>query len=315
MFHGVQYARVRRLLISCPGDVPEHDLMIVQQRIHRWNVRYGARFKTVIVPLHWYTDAAARLGGPPQAIVNSQLQVDQCDFCIAVFANKLGTPTHGEPSGTAYEIQRFLDQGKYVGILRSAREVSTETIDVLQLELLRKYLKEHENNGITFSYRSDADLMTRVDDMLNEVADDRSAQSVEPPSEPVVERTAEDVPPPPARSDTPAEVGVRLDSGTAFQPGTHGPSNGNRRWSLVLHNTGGTDACDVSFTLEPGRPSEAPWTVVSAGQGKPTVARLAPGRKARFQLVPAGDTRLMRCSVHWSDERGRQQRTTELRPA
>src|ERR1017187_1743877 len=89
----------RRLLISCPGDVPDSDLHLVQQAINRWNGIYGEQFGAAIIPISWGTHAAAEFGDAPQDLLNKQL-VDRCDICLALFANRLGTPTASADSGT-----------------------------------------------------------------------------------------------------------------------------------------------------------------------------------------------------------------------
>src|SRR5258708_31902797 len=106
-------ALVRRLLISCPGDVPISDLTIVHKAINRWNGIYGESFGTAVVPISWGTHAAAEFGDSPQEILNSQL-VDRSDICLALFANRLGTPTASAESGTADEIERIATARRYV---------------------------------------------------------------------------------------------------------------------------------------------------------------------------------------------------------
>lgn len=113
---------MRRLLISCPGHVPLGDLATVQKVINRWNGIYGEQSGAVVVPTPWGRHAAAELGRPPQDLLNEQL-VDKCDICLAIFANRLGTPTASAESGTAEEVERLSSSNKYVGVL--ARAVSS----------------------------------------------------------------------------------------------------------------------------------------------------------------------------------------------
>jgi hypothetical protein len=122
---------VRRLLVSCPGDVPDHDLVIIRQAINHWNGVYGEDFGTALIPISWSEHAAAEFGQAPQSIINNQL-VDKYDGCIAIFANRLGTPTEIAESGTAEEIHRLADSGKYVAILRSARHIDASRLDLAE---------------------------------------------------------------------------------------------------------------------------------------------------------------------------------------
>jgi hypothetical protein len=106
-------ATVRRLLISCPSDVPRGDLAVIRQEIVYWNGIYGKAFGAVVLPISWGDHAAAEFGEAPQDIINRQL-VDECDGCIAIFHTRLGTPTRSAESGTAEEIERLADAGRYV---------------------------------------------------------------------------------------------------------------------------------------------------------------------------------------------------------
>lgn len=121
---------VRRCLISSPSDVPEADLAIVHKTINHWNGIYGERYGSVIIPISWGSHAAAEFGRGPQAILNDQL-VDSCDMCIAMFWVRLGTPTAENESGSAEEIKRLSERGKYVAARGSMPEAvlhSTEAI-------------------------------------------------------------------------------------------------------------------------------------------------------------------------------------------
>jgi hypothetical protein len=113
------------------------DLAIVRKVINRWNGMYGQQFGAAVIPVSWGSHAAAEFGRHPQEILNEQL-VDSCDMCLAIFANRLGTPTATAESGTVDEIERLHAAGKYVAILRSHRPVDTGGIDLDQAAILKK---------------------------------------------------------------------------------------------------------------------------------------------------------------------------------
>ena len=158
-------ALVRRLLISCPGDVSEEDIATVQQAITRWNGVYGERFGAAVIPIHWSVHAAAQFGTPPQATLNDQI-VDGCDIALAIFANRMGTPTATAPSGTAEEIQRLHAAGKYVGILRCRRPVDAGSIDLDQAKKLQRFLEEIQKKSLTLDYQDSTTLSNQVDTLL-----------------------------------------------------------------------------------------------------------------------------------------------------
>ena len=104
-------ALVLDVLIASPSDVSEaRDA--VESVILEWNAanRTGG---VVLRPVRWERDAAPALGGTPQSILNAQF-VDACDFGIAIFGQRIGTPTAEAPSGTVEEIRRLHYAGKRV---------------------------------------------------------------------------------------------------------------------------------------------------------------------------------------------------------
>jgi hypothetical protein len=105
-----------QMLIACPADVVPEDLSVVQQAIARWNVLLGEQFNRVVIPVFWSQHAASEFGAPPQAILNRQI-VDTVDLGLAIFWQRLGTPTDRAGSGTAEEIIRLHEAGKPVSIL------------------------------------------------------------------------------------------------------------------------------------------------------------------------------------------------------
>lgn len=219
-------ALARRLLVSCPGDVPAADLAIVQRAIARWNGIYGEAFGAVVVPISWGTHAAAEFGEPPQDILNRQL-VDRCDICIALFANRLGTPTVVAESGTAEEIERIGKSERYVGILRSRRPVDIGRIDLEQARNLDEYLARIRQNALVLDYATDDELSERVDTILAAaVARDQGRADLQLSQ--AAGHTFERV----------AEVWPRVDSSESTTSFSGGRDIVRRKWYLVLSNTG-----------------------------------------------------------------------------
>jgi hypothetical protein len=284
----------RRLLISCPGDVPIGDLHLVHNAINRWNGIYGERFGAAIIPISWGTNAAAEFGEAPQDLLNKQI-VDRCDICLALFANRLGTPTASAESGTAEEIERISESGRYVGVLRSRREVDSTQIDPGQLMRLNEYLTRIETKALVLTYANDAELIERVDNILvAAVARDQGRAELQ------LQQTAQ----PSMRN---AEVWPRAESQER--------RDGIRDWVLVVANTGNAPAQSVSVRFRDLDGSVSSWEIVDAGQDSEAyIEVLGPHSEARFDLFHGfGDPVQMNCFVSWSDERGVQENMATLR--
>jgi hypothetical protein len=294
-------ALVRRLLISCPGDVPARDLEIVHKAINRWNGVYGEAFGAVMIPISWGTHAAAEFGRPPQEILNKQL-VDQSDICLALFANRLGTPTSEAESGTAEEIQRLSSTERYVGVLRSRRPIEMAHVGLEQAQRLEAYLAKLSNSALVLEYVSDDELSQRVDTILASAVSrdqgraDLQLQMASKPSAHV------------------AEIWPRIDTHDRIVP------DGTRRnWYLVLSNTGNSPARDVEIAMESSnsRGQDLPRVYVDEFDSEPRIEILAPRSETRFQLdfSEGFDYPQFNCTVSWMDDRGRQENTATLRLA
>lgn len=297
---------VRRLLISCPGDVPSSDLQVVQRAINRWNGVYGEAFGAVILPISWGTHAAAEFGGTPQDLLNRQL-VDRCDICLALFANRLGTPTESAESGTAEEIARISKSGRYVAILRSRCATDTSRIDLEQAKRLQEYLDKISANALVLDYSNDAELSQRVDTILAAaVARDQGRADLQLEQAPS---------PSPTRV---AEVWPRVDSSEEVTTIGNKLST-RRRWRLVLANTGSAPARDVSVKLEPEDDEDKNnvWLIIGESrEADPRLEILAPHGEVAFGLIATiGMASQLRCIVSWRDDRGQQKNVATLRLA
>jgi len=291
----------RRLLISCPGDVPLTDLALVQKAINRWNGIYGEKFGTAIIPISWGTHAAAEFGDAPQELLNKQI-VDRCDMCLALFANRLGTPTASAESGTAEEIARISESDRYVGVLRSRREATR--IDADQLKSLEQYLENIKAKALILEYAGDADLVQNVDNFLvAAVSHDQGRSELQ-----LQQASAES----PVRQ---AEIWPRVDSKEDPIRFGDGKTIPRRSWHLVLANTGDAPALDVQVSWNATDGSDIPWTLFGyEPEEEPHIDVFPPYGEQRFRLYMSAETpRQMNCTVSWSDESGRQENTATVR--
>lgn len=294
---------VRWLLISAPGDVSNADLATVQRAINRWNGVYARGFATAIIPISWGAHAAAEFGSAPQEIINRQL-VDSCDICIAIFASRLGTKTENAESGTAEEVERLHEAGKFVGVLRCRRPVDPGKIDSNQIARLDEYLDRLRSNALVLEYQSASELIERVDTILAAAVSRDNARSdvqLELETGRVGISDVAEVWPRVERSERPVSAGSRIRI--------------QRDWYITLHNVGSAPARNVKLeTAVEGNEGEN-WQILNdTGDDAPLVAVLAPGGDARFVILAhMGIAPQVSCRVTWEDGRGPQENTATLR--
>jgi hypothetical protein len=300
-------ATVHRLLISCPGDVPASDLRAVQKAINRWNVIYGPGFASSVILIAWGTHAAAEFGRHPQEAINDQL-VDNCDICIAIFANRIGTPTNVAESGTAEEIERLHNAGCYVGILRRRGMVDSSSIDHDQAQKLETYLDDLKIRSLFQNYTTEGELEQHIDTILTyAISRDRAKIDSQLGSE-VSGSTPGPVP-------IGAEVWPRVESSESVRSSSKGRARTSHKWYLVLANTGPEPARNVRFDIE-AQGDGAPWTVLTdTDEGEPQAEIIPPnGGDIRFVISATfGIAGQVRCTVQWEDSRGVQVHTVTLR--
>ena len=302
-------ASALRLLISSPSDVPFDDLRLIQRVISRCNVSYGAMFSSVVVPVSWGEHAAAEFGRPAQQILNDRL-VDYCDLCIAIFANRLGTATSVAESGTAEEIERLHEAGRYVAVLRCRRPVDTSTVNADQLVRLDTYMSGLRDNGIVLDYSTDGELESAINNILaSAVASDHARAQLQLQQSEIPETAAQAL----------AEVWPRIESSEEVRTDSKGRIKTSRRWYLVLSNSGTAPARDVRFSTAATSGGEQPWMIIREREDQdgdsPDVATLAPrGGEARFAVVASmGSAIQVECEVSWEDDGGRRSNATTLR--
>ena len=158
-------AKVFKILIASPGDV-EEERDAIPEVIARWNNTNAETNKVVLLPVKWETHSAPLLGDRPQGIINDQL-VKSCDMAIGVFWTRLGSPTGVSESGTAEEIEWFIDNGKPVMAYFSSRQVDPSTLDLDQYKALKEFQKKMQKLGLTGAYNSISDFKEQL---LNQIS-------------------------------------------------------------------------------------------------------------------------------------------------
>jgi hypothetical protein len=79
----------------------------IEDEIRHWNAQTGPHLDAIIEPVMWESHSRPELGDRAQAIINKQLRIASCDFGIALFWSRLGTPTGEHGSGSLEEIDRL----------------------------------------------------------------------------------------------------------------------------------------------------------------------------------------------------------------
>ncbi len=277
------------LLISAPGDVPTEDMAVIRKTISQWNLNLGRVVGLTVLPVSWTEHAVAEFGERPQAILNHQI-VEEADLAVALFYDRLGTPTGEAESGTAEEIKALVEAGKSVAVLvNSAPRAPLSGPALDERQRLNAYLEELRKTALVFEYAHGGDLVGHLNNFLSR-ATAQFQQSVES------SKNEEPKGPDPSEGVWPrAEVreSVKTDS--------KGRVRTQRNWSLVLHNTSRGPASEVDFVFD-NLPEDA-FFQVHREEG--TLGTIPPGQEARFPLLLAmGSPDAVNCVVTWTDVAG-----------
>lgn len=118
-----------RILISCPGDVYDGFMPIIQKAVAEYSdyignslmqkhfeQMYGHRIAIEVLFWRENSHPIFLTAASGQDIINEQL-VGNTDGTIGLFYTRLGTPTDQYESGTVEEVELSLAQGKHVAII------------------------------------------------------------------------------------------------------------------------------------------------------------------------------------------------------
>jgi len=147
------------IFVASPSDIIE-EKELIRDIIDKWNVAHK-NLDIQIESVSWDTHARPDMGNSPQTIINKQL-VDDCDFIISFFGNRLGTQTQTEESGTVEEINKFSEAGKPVLIYFSNRDIPRGKLDIQQYQELQDYKERCRQKGLQYDY----DSIEKLKDLL-----------------------------------------------------------------------------------------------------------------------------------------------------
>lgn len=158
-------AKVFKILVASPGDVDE-ERQAIPEVIYRWNFLNSETSAVVLMPVKWETHSAPLMGDRPQGVINDQM-IKSCDMAIGVFYTRLGSPTGKSESGTAEEIEWFIDNGRPVMVYFSSRSIDPSKLDIDQYKALKEFEKKMQRVGLTGSYASITDFREQLFNQLS----------------------------------------------------------------------------------------------------------------------------------------------------
>lgn len=280
---------VLHLLISAPGDVPLDDMAIIRKTISQWNLNLGRHVGLTVLPVSWTEHAVAEFGERPQAILNHQI-VGESDIAIALFQDRLGTPTGEAESGTAEEIKVLVEAGKSVAVfVNSAPRSPLNGAALEERQRLNAYLSDLRESALVLEYSDLGTLVGHLNNFLSR-ATAQFQQSV---------KSSKDEQP--GNPDPSEGVWPRAEVRESVKTDSKGRVKTQRHWSLVLHNTSRGPASDVDFEFL-DRAEEALFRVV---RNEGPVGTIPPGQEARFPLIHAmQSSNVVDCVVRWTDATG-----------
>ena len=149
-------ATVLPVMIASPNDTSE-ERRIIRETINEWNVINSKSTHCVLLPRESETHSAPGFSGRPQEQIN-EFVLSDCDLLVAVFSNRLGTPTGKAESGTVEEIKVHAGKNKPTMIYFSSAPIPREKIDTDQYRALEKFKDWCSSQSIFESYGEIYDL-------------------------------------------------------------------------------------------------------------------------------------------------------------
>lgn len=250
----------------------------MQEAIQEWNSLHAERDGVMLLPVVWERDATPEMGERPQAIINRQL-VDVADILIGIFWTRLGTATSESQSGTAEEIERFIEADKPVLLYFDSQPVAPDVVDPEQLAALTAYREDLEARGLIDRFVSAEELRLKVTAGVTRTIRARFMETDNSEAEPEPQEPA--MPPVPgavliARIDREREMSGFSSTG---RPQYRTSSR------LAIENRGTVAAEVLSFDFEaPGSADDERLPQVLAAEDQ-VINRLPPGGVLEYPLA------------------------------
>lgn len=157
--------RTIHLTLCGPGDVAK-EIDLAKEVIEEWNVQNFDLLNCGIRARHWLSDAAPSMRARGQEVINWEL-VDTADLVVAIFWQRLGSPTGLHDSGTAEEVSRAQARGIEVMVYFSDLEDVRANSDPDQRDRLSAYRAKAMQTGLPWTFQSRSEFRKRFADHLN----------------------------------------------------------------------------------------------------------------------------------------------------
>ena len=158
------FRRRVRILIAALGDV-DKERRIAEELIAEWNIRNGDESNIFLEAVLWEKHAALENWGDgvePQESITRQL-VDDCDFVIGIFWNRIGTSTKLAEGGAVEEVQRMLTVLKRPMMLYfSDMPIALHKVDGEQVKKLEAFKTLMKKDGLVWEYDSPTKFRTHL---------------------------------------------------------------------------------------------------------------------------------------------------------
>jgi hypothetical protein len=175
--------RLIKVFMSSPGDVQE-ERDVLDTVVTEVNKTTGRQSKLMLELVKWETDArpGVSLGGP-QAVIDPQMPIEECDIVIGVFWRRFGTPTAFGDSGSSHEIERACElalrhQKPKVMVYFSERPSAPRTLE--EIDQWRKVVEFRDRLGklgLYFTYDSVQAFAGLVRNHLKSIVEEMALQS------------------------------------------------------------------------------------------------------------------------------------------
>ena len=165
-------------MIASPGDVKEERIAAFEI-ILRWNEVNGLSKGIVLLPIGWETSSAPLIHATkegiipePQEVINAQV-LAKADLLVALFWNRLGTPTRKEQSGTVEEIKKHIEAGKPVMLYFSDAAINPSRIDSKQKQKVDRFKSECQKQKYFYgNFDSESDFRNKFTQQLGIILSD-----------------------------------------------------------------------------------------------------------------------------------------------
>lgn len=148
-----------KIALCGPSDVVS-EIQKAKEIINEFNQQNFESIHIFLKHLHWEDNSTPDLSKRAQESLNFQI-IDDADVVVAVFWNRIGTPTGLYDSGTAEEIKRAVFLEKRVMVYFSLMETDGE-IDINQKDKLENFKNSLYSLGLCDSFSSHEEFRNKL---------------------------------------------------------------------------------------------------------------------------------------------------------